>query len=102
MCIFWEEQVDLGQGREAPVTDGSYMKELYPYLNSAAFVLECSKGRGRLTGSFVKQTPNAGSYQGEILGHMAIHLLLRGINEALQGQQGAVHNSWTAWGPWIR
>ncbi len=39
------------------VTDGSYMKELYPYLNSAAFVLECSKGRGRLMGSFMEQTP---------------------------------------------
>ncbi len=30
------------------VTDGSYMKEIYPHINSAAFVLECSKGRGRL------------------------------------------------------
>ena len=39
------------------VTDGSYMKELHPYLNSAAFVLECSIGRGRLMGSFVEQTP---------------------------------------------
>jgi hypothetical protein len=35
------------------VMDGSYMKELYPYLNSPAFVLECFKGRGSLTGSFV-------------------------------------------------
>ena len=58
------------------VTDGSYIKDLYPYLNSAAFVLECSKGRGRLMGSFVKSTPNAGSYHGELLGLMAIHLIL--------------------------
>ncbi len=43
------------------VTGGSYMKVLYPYLNSAAFVLECSKGRGRLRGFFVEQTPDAGS-----------------------------------------
>ncbi len=28
------------------ITDGSYTKELYPNLNSAAFVLECTKGRG--------------------------------------------------------
>ncbi len=28
------------------MTDGSYMKEKYPYLNSAAFVVECSKGHG--------------------------------------------------------
>jgi hypothetical protein len=34
------------------VTDGSYsMKEMYPHLNSAAFVFECSRGRGRLFGS---------------------------------------------------
>jgi hypothetical protein len=73
------------------VMDGSYMKELYPYLNSAAFFLECSKGRGRLMGSFMEQTPNAGSYQGELLGLMAIHLILRGINEVHQGLQGLVH-----------
>jgi hypothetical protein len=73
------------------VTEGSYMKELYPYLNSAAFVVECSKGRGRLTGSFVEQIPNAGSYQGELLGLMAIHLILWGINEFHQGLQGLVH-----------
>jgi hypothetical protein len=28
------------------VTDGSYMKELYPDMNSCAFILECSKERG--------------------------------------------------------
>jgi hypothetical protein len=66
------------------VTDGLYMKELHPYLNSAAFVLECSKGRGRLMGSFVEQTPNAGSYRGELLGLMAIHLILRSMNEVSQ------------------
>jgi hypothetical protein len=26
------------------VTDGSYMKEVYPNINSAAFVFECTKG----------------------------------------------------------
>jgi hypothetical protein len=34
------------------VTDGSYMKEMYPHFNSVAFVFECSKGRGRLWSSF--------------------------------------------------
>ncbi len=62
------------------VTDGSYMKETYPHINSAAFVLECSKGRGRLWGSFVEHTPDAGSYREELLGLMAIHLILRGVN----------------------
>jgi hypothetical protein len=67
------------------------LKELYPYLNSAAFVLECSKGRGRLVGSFVEHTPDAGSYRGELLGLMAIHLILQGVNEVRQGLQGLVH-----------
>ena len=73
------------------VTDGSYMKELFPDLNSAAFVLECSKGRGRLMGSFVEHTPNAGAYRGELLGLMAIHLILRSINEVFTVLQGLVH-----------
>jgi hypothetical protein len=58
------------------VTDGSCMKEMYLHLNSAAFVLECSKGHSRLMGSFVEHTPDAGSYRGELLGIMAIHLIL--------------------------
>jgi len=73
------------------VTDGSYMKELYPYLNSAAFVLECSKGRGRLMGSFMDKTPNAGSYRSKLLGLMAIHLILRSLNEVFTDLQGSVH-----------
>jgi hypothetical protein len=73
------------------VTDDSYMKELHSYLNSTAFVLECSKGRGRLTGSLMEQTPDAGSYQVELLGLMVIHLILWGINEVHQGLQGLVH-----------
>jgi hypothetical protein len=38
------------------VTNGSYMKEIYPHINLAAFIFECSKGRGRLWGSFVEHT----------------------------------------------
>jgi hypothetical protein len=58
------------------VMDGSYMKEVYPNLNSAAFIFECSKGRGRLKETFVEATPDAGSYHGELLVLMAIHLIL--------------------------
>ena len=38
------------------VTDGSYIRELYPNVNSAAFVFVCTKGRGRVLGSFPEQT----------------------------------------------
>ncbi len=72
------------------VTDGSYMKEIYPHINLAAFVFECSKGRGHLRGSFVEHTPDAGSYWGELLGLMAIHLILRGVNAASPNLRGSV------------
>jgi hypothetical protein len=83
--------VSIADNLWVAVTDGLYMKELYLYLNSTVFVLECSKGSGRLVGSFVEHTPNAGSYRGELLGLMAIHLILRGINEVCQGLQVSEH-----------
>ena len=57
----------------------------------AAFVLECSKGRERLMGSFVEKTPNAGSNRGELLGLMAIHLILQSLNEVFTDLRGSVH-----------
>ena len=36
------------------VTDRLYMKALYPQIHSAAFVLKCSNGRGRLRGLFLE------------------------------------------------
>ena len=73
------------------VTDGSYMKEMYPHPNLAAFVLECSKGQGKLMHSFVGHVPDAGSYRGELLGLMVIHLILWGVNKVCRGLQGSVH-----------
>ena len=73
------------------VTDGSFIRERYPHLNSAAFVFECSKGRGRLVGSFREYSPDACAYRGELLGLMAIHLILLGISEFHKGILGSVH-----------
>ena len=42
-------------------------------------------------GSFVEQTPNAGSYSGKLLGLMAIHLILRSMNEVFTDLLGSVH-----------
>ena len=64
-----------------------YTKELYPDLFSAAFVLECSKFRGKNFGSFPEQSIAAGAYRGDILGLMAIHLILltmKKVNPTLQ------------------
>ena len=46
------------------VTDGSYIKERYPHLFSAAFILECSKGSGRVFGSFPECYQGANAYRG--------------------------------------
>ena len=46
------------------VTGGSYIKESYPHLCSAAFILECSKGSGRVFGSFPDFSQGANAYRG--------------------------------------
>ena len=46
------------------VTDGSYIKERYPHLCSAAFILECSKGSGRVSGSFPECYQGENAYRG--------------------------------------
>ncbi len=45
------------------VTDGSYMREMYPQVCSAAFILECSKGSGRIVGSFAEASMRANAYR---------------------------------------
>ncbi len=62
------------------VMDGSYIRQLYPHLCSAVFVLECANGRGRIIGSFSESSATANTYRGELLGLMAIHLLLVSVN----------------------
>jgi hypothetical protein len=73
------------------VTDGLYMKELYPNMNSCAFIFECSTGGGRLTGAFSEQTMAACSYRGELLGLLAIHLILLSVNKVNPNLLGSVH-----------
>ncbi len=71
------------------VTDGSYIKEHHPELCSAAFVLECTKGRGRLVGAFAEASVAANAYRGELLGLMAVHLLLLAVETVSPGLRGS-------------
>ncbi len=73
--------LSIREGTLVAVTDGSFIRELYPHLCSAAFVFECRKGHGRITGSFSEGSAVANAYQGELLGLMAIHLLLLSVNK---------------------
>jgi hypothetical protein len=88
--LSWLER-SIAESTCMAVTDGSYMKEVYPMLNLAAFVFECTRGRGQKVGSFVEHTPDAGSYRGELLGLMAIHLILKGVPEFNRDLQGSIH-----------
>jgi hypothetical protein len=80
----------IAENRLIAVTDGSYMKEVYPQVNLVAFVFESTDRRGRLWGSFIKQSPNACSYRAELLGLMAVHLILLGINTVSPNLEGSV------------
>ena len=72
------------------VTDGSYIREMFPDMCSCAFVLECSKERGRIFGSFPEQSKRACAYRGELLGLMAIHLILLAVNKLDRRLRGKV------------
>jgi len=71
------------------VTDGSYIKEIHPNLCSAAFFLECSAGRGKLLGAFPEKSLCANAFRGELLGLMAIHLILKAVNQIDQQLEGS-------------
>jgi hypothetical protein len=71
-------------------TDGSYIRELYQTLCSTPFILECSKGHGRVVGSFLEALLVANAYRGELLGLMAIHLILLSIIKIQQDLGGSV------------
>ena len=72
------------------VTDGSYMEDIDSSICSAAFIFECKRGRGRIHGSFWEQSDVACSYRGELLGLLAIHLILLSIKQAHGIQEGMV------------
>jgi hypothetical protein len=74
----------ISKGTLFAVTDGSYIRELFPNLCSVAFVLECIKGRGRVVRLFLEALLVANAYRGELLGFMAIHLILLSINKIHQ------------------
>lgn len=68
-------------GSLVAVTDGSYIREMHPELCSAAFILECRITGGRMVGSFPELSPSSSAFRGEMLGLLAIHLILLAINK---------------------
>ena len=70
------------------VTDGSYMREMYPNICLAAFILECREGSGRIVGSFAEASTHANTYRGELMRLMAIHLILKSADQLWSGLCG--------------
>jgi hypothetical protein len=73
------------------VRDGSYMQALHLNINSCAFILERTQRGGRFTGAFLEQTITVCSYHGELLGLMAIHLILLSVNRIASTLMGSAH-----------
>jgi hypothetical protein len=80
----------IQDGSLVMVTDGLYIRQLYPNLCSAAFILECAEGHGKVIKSFSESTLAANAYRGELLGLMAIHLLLVSVNRVHNTLEGSV------------
>jgi hypothetical protein len=82
----------IREGTCIAVTNGSYMKELYTDILLAAFVIECSRGRGRIWGLFpeVSRCACSYSYRGELVGLIAIQLILLSINKVNNDISGFV------------
>ncbi len=78
--------------------DGSYIRELFPNVCSAAFILECSKGQGRIFGAFTEASCGANAYRGELLGLMAIHLIIVSVNKVNPKLSGSVEIVWDCLG----
>ena len=75
----------IAKGTLLAVADGSYIRKQHPDLCAAAFILECMRHRGMLVGSFPEASKVANAFQGELLGLMAIHLLLLAVNTVSPG-----------------
>jgi hypothetical protein len=72
------------------VMDGSCIRQLCLNLCSVAFVLECAKGCKKIIRSFSESTLAANEYRGDLLGQMAIHLLLVSLNRVHNTLVGSV------------
>ena len=81
----------IERGSMMAVSDGSYIRQLHPDLCSTAMIMECQHSGKRLVVSFAEQSQQANAYRGELLGLMAIHLLLLSFNRVKPDLQGEVH-----------
>ena len=76
----WIRQA-LEKGTLICATDGSYDRKKAVNLSGAGWVIRCSDSKQMLSGALVERSQAAGSYRGELLGMLAIRLLLLAVEE---------------------
>lgn len=72
------------------LADGSYIHELLADACSCAFVFDCQDGGGRILGKMVEGSKDACACRGELLGLLAIHLILLAANKRKPDLTGRV------------
>ena len=80
----------IERGTLLTVADGSYIRHLFEDACSCAFVLECQVGTGRILGKLAEGSKDACAYRGELLGLLAIHLVLLAVNKLRPDLEGRV------------
>ena len=63
------------------ITDGSYSPKKAPDVCSAGWIIYCTATKHYISATLVKQLDSASAYCGELLGMLAIHLILYAIGE---------------------
>jgi hypothetical protein len=66
----------LEQGTAIIATDGSYSRTRGPHISRAGWVITCCKTQKVLKGSFCEKSRDASPYRGELLGLVALHMII--------------------------
>lgn len=82
------------EGSAVYVTDGSYSRKIRSDVDGAGWVVYCKKRKKIvLKGSFYEWNGTAGSYRGELVGLLSVHLLTLAVEQFYdlpEGQRGLV------------
>ena len=80
----------IASGTCIAVTDGSFQPKLRSDVCSAAFFFESMDRQFKLVGAFPERSETANAYRGELLGLLAIHLILLAVNKIDDTLTGSV------------
>ncbi len=99
-CWIWENLRMVGDNdwiKEAiedgsclAVTDGLHIKHVHLELCANAFIMECSRGRARMMGSFLEAGSMTNAYRGELLGLIHVHLILLAVQRRAPALEGKI------------